>query len=960
MGKNVRLSLFFMYKNYVSILMISFKSYVSTESRIHIFMKILILALMSGLTSILSIKAENLHFQEVHFPSVNGMNPVNPTVKAIYKDSKKYIWFGTEKELIRFDGFHTLVFPLPGEASRAGGITSISEIPGSNLIIGSGNGLYKFPGNEKDKNLEQIFSDEIKHVSSILRLDNGNMLVGTDKGIKMLDKDLSSVKNIALASGVHDESGHILAMSRLYDKIYLITKGGLYMLHINSLETRCLAEHDNADVDRTSIVATPDKIYIGTMGRGIIPYNMEKGHCEPPLRLPAAVVTNLAVDKTYSTLYVGTDGNGVLKVSLPDEKLKERYSYKLNDPFSPHNNQVYTLMLDEGNMIWIGYYQNGADYAFGNFRAFSIFDDDKYINSRGMAVRAMDVLGKQVALGTREGLIFMDMNKGTSSRFFATDLRSDMVLSLLRTPEKLYIGTYGGGMSMLDVATMKISSFLGNGDVTFTNGHIFSIARQDDHNIWVGTNTGAYHFNDGKLVNHYTSGNSRLPKGNVYEIFFDSHGKGWICTETGVIIYDPVKNALRDDIFPAQFPNDIRIHTIYEDSKGRLYFLPETGGSFRTNSDMTEIERFDPSNRPEIEKKSIIEDNRGKIWLATNRGVYCFSENDGWKHYGYSAGIHSPMFLKCHPAIDSDGNILFGNSEGMLKCDVAKLNNCPSEDKSIFPVAVRADGTTILLNDADKIDLKKHYTSITIDFSTFSYSLDYPEEYEYKIDRGDWHTLASDFSANLYNISGGNHTLYIRHKDKPDSTTAIKVSMPYSWFVKMMFILVTCVLVMGVYIIWLLRHLKRKRRIALEKAQAEENHPDQDETASESKKKYYSTPVSEKKCIEIAAIIDNVMREHKPFVDPDMKIADLAKLANVSSHKLSYVFSQHLNITFYDYINRFRVEEFKNIVKEKGVDSLTLSALAEQAGFSSRASFFRYFKKIENISPGEYIKIIKN
>ena len=102
------------------------------------------------------------------------------------------------------------------------------------------------------------------------------------------------------------------------------------------------------------------------------------------------------------------------------------------------------------------------------------------------------------------------------------------------------------------------------------------------------------------------------------------------------------------------------------------------------------------------------------------------------------------------------------------------------------------------------------------------------------------------------------------------------------------------------------------------------------------------------------------MREHKPFVDPDMKIADLAKLANVSSHKLSYVFSQHLNITFYDYINRFRVEEFKNIVKEKGVDSLTLSALAEQAGFSSRASFFRYFKKIENISPGEYIKIIKN
>jgi YesN/AraC family two-component response regulator len=63
-----------------------------------------------------------------------------------------------------------------------------------------------------------------------------------------------------------------------------------------------------------------------------------------------------------------------------------------------------------------------------------------------------------------------------------------------------------------------------------------------------------------------------------------------------------------------------------------------------------------------------------------------------------------------------------------------------------------------------------------------------------------------------------------------------------------------------------------------------------------------------------------------------------------------------MNVSFYDYVNRFRVDEFKRVVAEQGVNSLTLSALAEQAGFSSRASFFRYFKEIEGISPGEYIK----
>jgi hypothetical protein len=36
----------------------------------------------------------------------------------------------------------------------------------------------------------------------------------------------------------------------------------------------------------------------------------------------------------------------------------------------------------------------------------------------------------------------------------------------------------------------------------------------------------------------------------------------------------------------------------------------------------------------------------------------------------------------------------------------------------------------------------------------------------------------------------------------------------------------------------------------------------------------------------------------------------------------------------------------------------TLSALAELCGFSSRASFFRYFKKATNITPNEYIRSI--
>ena len=69
----------------------------------------------------------------------------------------------------------------------------------------------------------------------------------------------------------------------------------------------------------------------------------------------------------------------------------------------------------------------------------------------------------------------------------------------------------------------------------------------------------------GRLA-HYTSSNSRLPEGNVYEIYFDSTRKGWICTENGVCIWDPSSEKLRTDIFPEGFIHKEEIRVVYEDS----------------------------------------------------------------------------------------------------------------------------------------------------------------------------------------------------------------------------------------------------------------------------------------------------------------------------------------------------------------------------------------------------------
>lgn len=71
---------------------------------------------------------------------------------------------------------------------------------------------------------------------------------------------------------------------------------------------------------------------------------------------------------------------------------------------------------------------------------------------------------------------------------------------------------------------------------------------------------------------------------------------------------------------------------------------------------------------------------------------------------------------------------------------------------------------------------------------------------------------------------------------------------------------------------------------------------------------------------------------------------------------MSYFFNQYLKKSYPQYINELRVEEFKKMVKTGDLSRLTLSAISERCGFSSRASFFRHFKNMTGITPNEYIQ----
>lgn len=53
----------------------------------------------------------------------------------------------------------------------------------------------------------------------------------------------------------------------------------------------------------------------------------------------------------------------------------------------------------------------------------------------------------------------------------------------------------------------------------FSKGHIFCIKQDNESNLWIGTSLGIFCYKNGRQIAHYTSANSKLPEGNVYEIY---------------------------------------------------------------------------------------------------------------------------------------------------------------------------------------------------------------------------------------------------------------------------------------------------------------------------------------------------------------------------------------------------------------------------------------------------------
>ncbi len=884
------------------------------------------------------------------------------TVNRLYRDSTGYVWMATDRGVLKCDGIHTRLIRI-GDEVQPLFITSFESLPGGGVAVGTRRGLVKIDSRGRVSRVD----DGTPEITSLVRWSADTIVAGTAHGLVAYDNDGSVLQfNQLPVDNLYSPAAYVNALAfHPGGDLFIQTHKALYRMDRATGDVRLLTEWPVwADTSR-DMVADGDRVWIAMMSSGLWRVDALSGEAVQ-VDVNCPVITGVSLSP--EGLYVGTDGNGVYLLDRETAEVKSHITRRVNRVGSPNSSQVYCVMSDGMGVLWIGYYQHGADYTVSSSGLFEVFSDGKLFNSYGTSVRTITAGDRGLAIGTRDGLVLLRPGV-RMEQIHRPQLNSDMVIAVKQYRGKIYIGTYGGGISVLDPETLQVVPFQPDVEVPFNRGHVFSLAVDANDMLWLGTSNGLYCYDGDRQVRHYTTADSELPTGNVYEVFFDSTGRGWICTENGVCLYDPVRGVLLRDSLPDYFPRDEKIRVVYEDSSHTLYFLPERGDILVASVDLSDVRPLKLSALAGSDAKSIIEDQNSYIWITSNRGVIRWDKRDEVIKFGQADGLPSAQFIQCTPVIDADGRLLLGNSNGMVSINTDLNLYKRVIDSPLVPTSVNINDRSEAVAAIEavdsmsyRIDLDEFSASVEIGLSPFTYAAPDAITYEYSTDGGGtWQHVPADLSVTVDNSFNVTHFgLLLRPEGKPSVVTRVDVTMPMSTVFKEIIALVVVVALLMLYIIyvWVARlrreYVQRREAEAAEAARAEAYDMD-----GQDKSKYKSNPLSYAECSRVMGIIDKAMTHDKLFTDPDLKIATLARCAGISSHRLSQVFSQHLNKSFYDYVNTYRVNEFKRIAEHGGASRFTVTAMAESAGFSSRASFFRHFKEMEGISPGEYLKGLK-
>ena len=102
--------------------------------------------------------------------------------------------------------------------------------------------------------------------------------------------------------------------------------------------------------------------------------------------------------------------------------------------------------------------------------------------------------------------------------------------------------------------------------------------------------------------------------------------------------------------------------------------------------------------------------------------------------------------------------------------------------------------------------------------------------------------------------------------------------------------------------------------------------------------------------------LQQLLETEKTYLVADLSLPVLAEQVGLSTHELSYVLNEGVGVNFFQFINAYRVEEAKRLLRSAQHQHLSIVGIAFEAGFSSKTTFNTTFKKMTGLTPSKFMQ----
>jgi PAS domain S-box-containing protein len=575
-------------------------------------------------------------------------------VNGIAQTADGYLWIGTDRGLLRFDGFNFRSVSFTP-------IAAASNVPILQLLTDAGGKLWIRPQGAYLVRQEDLKFESVRYglfaVTALSKDNHGGLLV-SDIGQGTFRFTAEDVQKLG------PSSPPVVSMAETADgKVWLGTLGdGLFFL------TGGRATNVNAGLpDRkiNSLLPIGEELWVGT-DTGLYQGN---GNGFRRLELPPfpGNVQVLSILRDHdSNIWVGTT-RGLLRINDKGISFSEENELR-------GDGGINILFEDREGNLWIGGARGLGRIRDSTFITYSSVGDYRFEHNGPVYV---DGEGR-IWFAPAQGGLYVLQNGRVQP--VASIPPNEVVYSISGRADVVWVGRQRRGLTRLQfrngaIATQSYTEVNG-----LAQNSAYAVYESRDGSVWAGTlNGGVSTFKDGRFTTYTTT--NGLASNTVSSILETRDGAMWFATPNGLSSFSNGQWRTYTTVEGLPSPE---VNCLFEDSSGTLWSGTSAGLAFFASN------RFQvPDESPDVLREQILgmaEDKSGRFWIATSDHVLRVPRDKllsgvvkavDIREYDQADGLESTEGVKRSQSLvsDSAGRIWFSLSRGLSVVNPSQITD---------------------------------------------------------------------------------------------------------------------------------------------------------------------------------------------------------------------------------------------------------------------------------------------